>query len=170
MIRAEVAEAESHEKARSRLAALYERHAPGALRFAYLLTGDTTEAEDLVHDAIVRMAARFTDLRSEDAFPAYLKRAIVNQAASIGRRHRIEREWRERNTRPPVVMPAEPGPGDELWRAMTRLPARQRAALVLRFYEDLSERQTADILGCRPGTVKSLVSRGLASLRGVIEP
>jgi len=167
MIRTEVADYE--DKARSRLAELYERHAPSAFRFAYLLTGDSTEAEDLVHDAVVRIAGRFADLRSDDAFPSYLRRAIVNLATSRRRRRHVERDWRTRQHVP--VMPAyDPGPGDELWAAMSVLPERQRAAIVLRFYEDLSEAQTAEILGCRPGTVKSLVSRGLDQLRKQVSP
>ncbi len=151
-----------------RLAELYRRHAPGAMRLAYLITGNSADAEDLVHDAIVRLAGRFTDLRHEDAFPVYLKRSVVNLASSRFRRKRIERDWRARQPRQTGAAPPDFAAGDELWRAMLTLPERQRAALVLRFYEDLSEAQTADVLGCRPGTVKSLVSRGLDELRQVV--
>lgn len=167
MIRAEVAQA--RDQAHDRLAALYEAHAPAALRLAYLIAGNSAEAEDLVHDAIVRMAGRFEDLRDEAAFPAYLRRAIVNLAASGARRRRIEREWRSRQSEV-IVLPHDPGRRDEIWRALVRLPVRQRAALILRFYEDLSEAQTAEALRCRPGTVKSLVARGLDAMRKQVTP
>ncbi|MHB8510582.1 MAG: sigma-70 family RNA polymerase sigma factor [Actinomycetota bacterium] len=153
---------------RGRLARLYAQHAPSALRLAYLISGNKSEAEDLVHDAVVRMAARFSDLRHEEAFPFYLKRAVVNRAASQSRRRRIERDWsrrqRERTTDIPDVATK-----DELWQAMLELPVRQRAVLVLRFYEDLSEAQTAETLAIPKGTVKSLTSRALESLREVIK-
>jgi RNA polymerase sigma factor (sigma-70 family) len=91
---------------------------------------------------------------------------VVNLARSHFRRRRVERAYLEREG-PAVVEPPEQDPGarDEMWQALQRLRARQRAALVLRFYEDLTEAQTAEVLGCAVGTVKSLVSRGLEQLR-----
>lgn len=159
----------SHSAA-DRIAALYAEHAPGALRFAFLLTGEHELAEDLVQDAFVKVMGRFADLRSAEAFKSYLRRTIVNLCYGTFRRRRVERAYvsRERSYaagQPGGAVGAVVERDDELWTRMLRLPARQRAALVLRYYEDLSEKQTAAALGCSLRTVKSLVSRGLASLR-----
>jgi RNA polymerase sigma-70 factor (sigma-E family) len=153
-----------------RLADLYRIHAPAAVRLAYLITGDSALAEDLAHDAFIKITGRFADLRDPDAFGPYLRRTVVNLANSHFRRRRRERDRFERISREPVapgVMPDE-GARAELWHALGALPARQRAAIVLRFYEDLSELQTAEVLGCPIGTVKSLVSRGLEAMRGEV--
>src|SRR5438876_4206760 len=151
-----------------RLGDLYLRHADAAVRLAYLLTGDRALAEDLVQDAFVKLAGRLVHLRDPGAFDAYLRRTVVNLTNSRFRRKRLERAYlkRERGSvRSEESMP-DSGTRDELWEAMGRLTPRQRAAIVLRFYEDLSEQRVAEILNCRPGTVNSLVSRGLSVLRG----
>lgn len=145
------------------LDALYRQHAPAALRLAWLLTGEREEAEDLVHDAFVRSAGRL--LRNEAAFGAYLKRTLVNLAMNRARRDRLSR------LRLPLLAVAEEATAVDiaddlgLSEALRRLPVQQRTALIARFYLDLSEAQTAELMGCRPGTVKSAVSRGLAALR-----
>lgn len=155
-----------------RLEELYARHAPGAARLAFLLTGERELAEDVVHDAFVRLAGRFAGLRNPDAFEVYLRRTVVNLCRGQWRRRRTERAYlrREgaaaagaRSWQPDVAA------RDEMLRALQALPERQRAAVVLRFYEDLSERQTAEVLGCAVGTVKSLVSRAMATLRHELE-
>jgi RNA polymerase sigma-70 factor (sigma-E family) len=152
------------------LAELYERHAPATGRLAYLLTGDRVLAEDLVQEAFVRLVGRFRHLRVPDAFEAYLRRTIVNLHTSQLRRRRVERAYLEREGR---REPSTPDPDmearEELWRAVLALPPRQRAAIVLRFYEDLSERETADALGCSPSAAKSLVARAMQTLRALIE-
>lgn len=149
---------------RGRMGELYAAHAPEAARLAYLLTGDRALAEDLVHEAFVRLFGRFRDLRDPAAFRAYLRTTVVNLTRSHFRRRRVERSYleRERGRPEPAVEHPEP---DETWDALQRLRPRQRAAIVLRYYEDLSEAQTADLLRCPVGTVKSLVSRGLEQLR-----
>ena len=156
-----------------RLGELYVRHAHEAVRLAYLLTGDRALAEDLVQEAFVRLAGRLMHLRDPGAFDAYLRRTIVNLSNSHFRRKKVERAYLERiggaaegHVAGGSVRPLEDR--EELWRAMGSLSQRQRAAVVLRFYEDLSERRVAEILNCRPGTVKSLVSRGLETLRNEI--
>ena len=153
------------------LADLYERHAPAAGRLAYLLTGDRALAEDLVQEAFVRVVGRFRHLRVPDAFEAYLRRTIVNLHTSYLRRRRLERAYLEREhaaARPgPTVMP-DVGVREELWRALLALPARQRVAVVLRYYEDLSERETADALRCSVAAVKSLSARAMETLRARI--
>ncbi len=157
-----------------RLGELYLQHADSAARLAYLLTGDIGLAEDLVQDAFVRLAGRLQHLRNPEAFDAYLRRTVVNLSRSHFRRKRLERDHVRRAggelASGGAFAAAQPSieDRDEVWTALAKLPQRQRAAIVLRFYEDLSERTTADLLGCRPGTVKSLVSRGLEALRNEI--
>lgn len=149
---------------RSRLETLYAAHAPAAGRLAYLLTGDRALAEDLVQEAFVKLAGRFRDLRSEEAFPWYLRRTVVNLANSHFRRVRVERAYlAKEGARPNRHI--EIGGEAEMWAALQNLPVRQRAAIALRYYEDLTEAQTAEVLRCPVGTVKSLVSRGIARLR-----
>ncbi len=159
-------------KATGRMAELYRTHAPAASRLAFLMTGDAARAEDLVHDAFVKVIGRFGDIRDPDAFGAYLKRTVVNLANSFFRRRRLEREHLEvegRALRDEPPGERDPVEREQLWKALGTLPPRQRAAIVLRFYEDLSEQQTAYVLGVPVGTVKSMVSRGLDALRTKVE-
>jgi RNA polymerase sigma-70 factor (sigma-E family) len=151
-----------------KLAALYAEYAPEAIRLAYLLTGDKAQAEDLVQDAFVRLAGRFLDLRDRAGFGHYLRRTIVNLNNSWWRRKKVERAYLEREMQRPVaeeVAQQDPVEREALWRSLQKLNPRQRGAIVLRFYLDLSEEQTADAMGVPRGTVKSLVSRGLEAMR-----
>jgi RNA polymerase sigma-70 factor (sigma-E family) len=161
----------SAKRDRGLLEEAYVRNVPGALRLAYFLTGDRLLAEDLVQEAFVRLAGRFRHLRVPDAFDAYLRRTIVNLFTSQLRRRRLERRWLATGgTREPIAAPAaDPAARDEQWQLLRRIPGRQRAALVLRFYEDLSERETAELLGCSTAAVNSLVLRGLRALRADLE-
>jgi RNA polymerase sigma-70 factor (sigma-E family) len=155
------------EARRPSLAELYERSAPAAVRLAYLLTGDRTVAEDIAQDAFVRVSGRLTHLREGGAFDAYLRRAVVNLAKNHFRRRAVERAYLER-TRPEAATAGHEHPYVEreaTMAALARLPQRQRAAIVLRFYEDLPEDAIAEILRCRNGTVRSLVTRGVQALR-----
>ncbi|MFN8232252.1 MAG: SigE family RNA polymerase sigma factor [Actinomycetota bacterium] len=149
------------------LETLYLHHAPSALRFAYFLTGDQDAARDLVQDAFVRVAGRFRYLRQPSGFDAYLRRTIVNLNASRLRRLKVERSSLAREAAYPVVADPEhdPGASDELWQAILDLPPRQRAAVVLRYYEDLSEPQAADILRCSVKALNQLVVRAMKTLR-----
>ena len=148
------------------LEALYRRHADDALGLAYLLTGDRSLAEDLVQDAFVKVLGRFHDLHNRDAFWWYLRRTLVNLAHSHFRRRRVERAWMERQ-RPEPAAPAGPDieERDRLLTALMTLRPQQRAAVVLRYYEDLPEADVAEALGRPVGTVKSMVSRGMDRLR-----
>ncbi len=150
-----------------RVTELYRAHLPGATRLAYLLTGDRGVAEDIAQDAFLRVASRLEALRDEAAFPAYLHRAVVNRSRNRWRRQRVERLQLRAEAAQAIRLDELPDVETRaaLWELLQRLPHRQRAALVLRFYLDLSEAETAQRLGCRPGTVKSAVARGLASLR-----
>ena len=150
-----------------RLADLYSRHAAEAIRLAYMLTGDRQLAEDLVQDAFVKLAGHLAHLRDPGAFDAYLRRTVVNLTNSYFRRKRLERAFITRTAAEAQRAGEEPDIGlrEDLWSRLQQLPGRQRTAIVLRIYEDLPERAVAEILRCRPGTVRSLVSRGLAELR-----
>jgi RNA polymerase sigma-70 factor (sigma-E family) len=156
--------------ASARLAELYLRHVAGAVRLARLLSGDPDAAEDIAHEAFIRTAGRLTRLRDDTVFDAYLRRTVVNLCRARHRRVAIEQRYLRRE----VERPLEPDRSrtedrDVLWTALRELPERQRAAVVLRYYEDLDEEQVADILRCSPRAVNSLVSRAMATLRGRVD-
>jgi RNA polymerase sigma factor (sigma-70 family) len=130
------------------------------VRLAYVLTGQPAVAEEIVQDAFVD-AHRACD-RVRDPF-AYVRTAVVSRCRSWGRRHKLERE---RRPRPPD--PAQLA-ADEMWDTLATLPERQRVAIVLRFYADLPDERIAEVLECRPATVRTAIHRGLRSLRGVID-
>jgi RNA polymerase sigma-70 factor (sigma-E family) len=149
-----------------KLEELYIRHAPAAIRLAFVLTGSREAAEDLAHDAFVRLAGRFTHVRRAESFGAYLRKTVVNLHLSRLRRLRLERAHIDRlrsGDEHAATMPDVPERVD-VWQALQSLPPRQRAALALRYYEDLSERETAEMLGCSLAAVKSLVARGTTAL------
>jgi RNA polymerase sigma-70 factor (sigma-E family) len=156
------------------LADLYVRHVPSANRLAFLLTGDRSHAEDLVHDAFVRCVGRFGHLRAHEAFDAYLRRTIVNLHTSRLRRVRVEREFLSKEAgraeRTSMSGVSDIVAREDMWRRLQTLPPRQRAALVLRYYEDLSEREAADALGLELGTVKSGLHRARHAFRERWEP
>lgn len=147
-----------------RLADLYEAHAGDALRLAFLMTGDPNAAEDIVQEALVRTFARLLDRRPPDRLQAYLRRTIINLCHD---RHR--RLGSARLFLASASHGKEPQPDMDSRLAfhelLQGLPHRQRAALVLRYHEDLSERAAADILNCSVAALKQLVQRGLNSLR-----
>jgi RNA polymerase sigma-70 factor (sigma-E family) len=151
----------------SRLAELYVRSAPGGIRLAYLLTGDRALADDLVQEAFLRFVGRLHHVRDPEAFDAYLRRTIVNLSKNVFRRRAVERRYLERESAAPRLEQHDRDvvAYESMRSALLALPARQRAAIVLRYYEDLPESQIADILRCRPATVRSLVARGLERLR-----
>lgn len=156
---------------RSNLEELYWEHYSEAVRLAYLLTGNRDSADDLAQDAFLRMFTRFQDLRKQEAFRAYLRRTVVNLSRDRFRRLRRERAaletqrilWKE--TQVQVDVEAR----DELLTALQELPARQRAAIVLRYCEGLREEEAAEVLGTTVGATKSLTSRGLKTLRVLLE-
>lgn len=152
----------------TRMAALYALHALKAGRLAYLLTGDPHLAEDLAQEAFARLMGRLSSIRDEQAIEAYLRRSIVNLAHKHWRKVGNERRMVDAERVSTVVRSTslpDVESRDVIWRALEVLPHRQRAAIVLRFYEDLTEKETARVLGCRLGTVKSAVSRGLERVR-----
>ncbi len=151
-----------------RLDDLFVRHAPAATRLAYFLTGDRELAQDLVQEAFVRLFGRFRHLREPEAFEAYLRKTVVNLFTTHLRRLKLERANLEREKRQPTPLQhhdTDVAVKDEVWRALQRLPERQRAAIVLRYYEDLTERDAADVLRCSTGALNQLVARAMAALR-----
>jgi RNA polymerase sigma-70 factor (sigma-E family) len=141
---------------------LYDRHATRALRLAVLLVGDRDRAEDLVADAFTRVLPHWRRGSVLD-FGPYLRTALVN-----GFRARIRRDAREHD----LVAPVDDAPvdfGDLLAAALRQLPDRQRCAIVLRYYEDLPEREVAELLDCPLGTAKASIWRGLARLRTLLQ-
>jgi RNA polymerase sigma-70 factor (sigma-E family) len=137
------------------------------LRSAYLLTGNSTAAEDLVQETFVRLFPKWDRVQAADAPMAYVRRSMVNgflnQRRRPSSREIIVDEVPERIDGRDIGV--EVTNRDLVWRLLTTLPDRQRAALVMRFFEDLADEQIAESLGCRLGTVRSLISRGLAALR-----
>ncbi len=132
------------------------------LRFAHVLTGDPHRAADLVQDALERTLLSWHRVERKDDPEAYVRRAIVNRHISVWRRTRREQLVAET----PDSGHDEPaGRDDELWTALAGLPPRQRAVIVLRYYEDLTEADTAAALGCSVGTVKSQAHKALTRLR-----
>lgn len=136
------------------------------LRLAYLLTRDWMKAEDLLQAALIKVWSVWRTIDGQDP-EAYVRKVIVTTHVSWWRRR-----WR--NERPAGRLPehplahdaiAEVDQRDAMWRALGRLPARQRAVVVLRYFEDLTEAQVAELLNCSVGTVKSQNARALAKLR-----
>lgn len=141
---------------------LYLEQRVRSIRLATVLTGDRSVAEEIVQDAFLEVSRRWGELEN----PAgYLRTVLVNRC----RNHLRRLEVRRRKAPPPPRLEVDAPELDELWTVLMRLPAKRRAALVLRFYEDLPVSEVARILDCRPGTVSSLVHRGLADLRKVLD-
>lgn len=140
------------------------------LRFAVMLCGDEDRAADLVQAALTRAYRRWARVAAADRPEAYLKAMIVNEHL---------RWWRRLSNRelPAVSAPPEVGGSDAsaahasrdaAWALLGRLPRRQRAVLVLRYYEDLSDDQIAAVLGCAASTVRATASRALTTLRAIV--
>ena len=144
---------------------------PTLMRAACAIAGDRNTAEDLLQTALASVFVRWAGIRDHRAADAYVRRAMANQHASWYRQ-----KWR-RNEQP-TDAPPEPSAHQDsagtedtetdrihLWSLVMALPPRQRSAVLLRYYEELSEAETADVLHCSVGTVKSSTSRGIATLR-----
>jgi RNA polymerase sigma factor (sigma-70 family) len=144
-------------------ASFYRARWNDAVRLAFVISGDPTIAEDVAQESLARVQARFDQLL--DPWP-YTRMVVVNGCRSWARvRAREAARFR--------LLGPSPTECDqqvlELLGSIDRLPFRQKAVIVLRYYEDLSEQEIADALGCRPGTVKSLASRALARLATEVE-
>lgn len=137
------------------------------LRTAYLLTGNVHEAEDLVQTALAKVYLAWDRVSKAESIDAYARKILVNEHTSMWRRL-----WRQRETVTdthsydvPVDSPEYDGVSAALWETVRGLPERQRAVVVLRYYEQLSEKEAAEALGVTVGTIKSQSSRALDTLR-----
>ncbi|MDQ3618757.1 MAG: SigE family RNA polymerase sigma factor [Actinomycetota bacterium] len=150
------------------LAALFKQHYAALYRLAYLLLRDTGLAEEVVMDSFVKTYTGWGRLRDTERAPVYLRRTVINAARSKIRRQIIERRATDRFKQmnaPPVAEPQLGIEQSRIWELVRALPVRQRACVVLRYFEDLSEAQIAEILECSVGTVKSQLSRARGRLQ-----
>ena len=143
-------------------------HTAALLRTAYLLTGgDGPAAEDAVQETLTRLYPRWARVQRAHNPVAYVRRSLINtylNSVRSGTAHElVVRAAEERSVDPDIAQAAEDR--DQIRRLIRQLPERQRAALVLRYFDDMSDREVARALGCRPGTARSLISRGLATVR-----
>lgn len=140
---------------------------PSLLRTAYLLTGDRHTAEDLVQTSLAKLYLSWDKVQKRELVDGYVRRIMVNEHNSLWRR-----AWKRREVstdtvpdRTGVTDRPDDGTSAALWEFVQTLPRKQRAVVVLRFYEDMSETEVATLLGISVGTVKSQSSRALAALR-----
>ena len=144
---------------------------PALLRFAYLVTGSRQGTDDVVQSVLAKSFERWDSVRRTDDPDAYVRRMIINENVSSWRR------WGKRQSAVADIFDldrqVDPAEGvsrsDAVWRVCQALPERQRAAVVLRFYEDLDNREIAAILECSESTVRSQIHRALAALRIELE-
>ncbi|MFF4270644.1 SigE family RNA polymerase sigma factor [Streptomyces sp. NPDC001536] len=143
---------------------------PVLLRTARSLTANPCDAEDLLQTALTKTYVAWERIEDHRALDGYVRRALLNTRTSQWRKRKVD-EFATDEIPEPEPTPGGDDPAeqqalhDAMWRAIMKLPARQRAMVVLRYYEDLSEVQTAEVLGVSVGTVKSAVSRALGKLR-----
>jgi RNA polymerase sigma-70 factor (sigma-E family) len=140
---------------------LFRRRYEPMVRVAFLLVGSRAEAEDVVQDSFARVELRWGRMDNPEG---YLHRCVVNRSHDMLRRRRLEQRFGRLRRDETSELQA-----DELGDALAALPAKRRAAVVLRYYAGLREREIAEVLGVRPGTVKSMLHRALAQLRQEIE-
>ncbi|MFI7438679.1 SigE family RNA polymerase sigma factor [Nonomuraea indica] len=134
---------------------------PALLRYGYVLTGSGHDAADLVQEALLKLGDNWARVRDKDNPEAYVRTVMARQHISWWRRRRREHLTDE----PPEGSYLDAHPSGELWKTLAALPRRQRAVLVLRYYEDLSDGEIAEVLGISRGTVRSQAFRALATLR-----
>jgi RNA polymerase sigma-70 factor (sigma-E family) len=142
---------------------------PVLLRTARSLTANPSDAEDLLQTALTKTYVAWERIEDHRALDGYVRRALLNTRTSQWRKRKVDEFACDELPEPETVPAPDPAEQqvlhDAMWRAVMKLPDRQRAMVVLRYYEDLSEAQTAEVLGVSVGTVKSAVSRALGKLR-----
>ena len=141
--------------------AIFEQRRPAMTGLAYRMLGSRAEAEDVVQDAFARIELRWAKIDSPEG---YLHRVVVNRSNDVLRRRRLEQRFRLLRRDETTELHA-----DELADALAALSPKRRTAVVLRYYAGLRELEIAEVMGVRPGTVKSMLHRALAQLREVIE-
>jgi RNA polymerase sigma-70 factor (sigma-E family) len=152
---------------------LFTAHHRGLVRLAVLLLHDRAVAEEVVQDAYVALHQRWRRLRDADRALAYLRASVVNGSRSALRRRAVAERFAARYVPPADAPSAEAGAlgalaHREVLAVLRRLPTRQREALVLRYYADLSEAEVAEVMGISRGAVKSHTARGIAALRDLL--
>lgn len=160
------------EREKAAIQALYREQAQRLGRLAFLLTGDSEQAQDLVQEAFTRLFSRWRAVKNANALESYLRRTIVNLAHKTWRKSSNERSYLQRGqSRELDVSAGQPDleTREQLRQLLEALPFRQQAAIVLRYYEDLPEQEIAKALGCPLGTVKSSLSRGLQAMKIQLE-
>jgi RNA polymerase sigma-70 factor (sigma-E family) len=162
-------------EARAVVADLYQAHAVGLIRLGVVMLGDRAAAEDVVQEAFCGLYRRWPELADPARALPYVRSAVLNGCRSV-RRHQRRRQGRPADEAGPwqTAESAETSAllneeHREVLAALRRLPARQREALVLRFYLELAESEIAAIMGISPGTVKSTTSRALAALGRLVK-
>jgi RNA polymerase sigma-70 factor (sigma-E family) len=151
--------------------AFVRSHGRRLQRFGYLLTGDAALAEDLVQTALLQALRHWDRIENREGIEAYVRKIMINKQRALWRRRAGHEILRGELLDTSVAdKTGHVDDHDVLQRALRQLPARQRAVVILRFYEDLSEAEAATVLGCSVGTVKSQTSRGLAKLRVLVTP
>lgn len=153
---------------------LFAAHYRGLVRLAVLLLHDQPVAEEVTQDAFVALHASWRRLKDADKALAYLRATVLNKARSSLRRRLVARRYAAAQPPPATAPSAESGAmgllrHQEVLAAVRKLPTRQREAIVLRYYAELSEAEIADAMGVSRGAVKSHTSRGMAALRQVLE-
>lgn len=156
------------------IAELFQEHYPQLRSIAYALLGDSQAAEEVASDVFVKAFSGWRRFRAVEHPPSYLRRMVVNACRGRIRRRRIElraNEMAQRNEHSRAISPEPlPLPDPEVLAAIRRLPERQRACLVLRYLEDMSEAEVGRILDCSTGTVKSQLSKARAKLQKDLSP
>jgi RNA polymerase sigma-70 factor (sigma-E family) len=150
-----------------RLRLVFEKNGVALLRLCTLLTKRPEDAEDLVQESFIRLAPKLEALGDEMVWP-YLRQIALNLWKNRLRRLALEIRVRTHRYVDPPSGSSAYEDRDRVWAAVVELPPRQRACVVLRYYEDLTERETAAVLGCSVGTVKSQSSKALARLGEVL--
>lgn len=145
------------------------------LRYAVMLTGDPHTAQDLVQETMIRAQLKWRRIAAASVPEHYVKRMLTNAYIDLHRGSWLRRVVLRAELSEPVGLPvvdhAEASADrDQMWIWLARLPRRQRAALVLRYYESLSDGEIAEVLNCAIGTVRSLISRALVTLRAEVVP
>jgi RNA polymerase sigma-70 factor (sigma-E family) len=149
---------------------LYQRHRTELVRLAYGLLGDRDGAEEVVQDAFAGLLSRWPSVRDIESAPGYLRAAVVNGVRGRWRRRRVRELADKTLRRDPPAKEADLVERSVVLAAVGRLPMRKRACVLLRYYLDLSEIETAAVLGTSVGTVKSQTSKALSQLAALLEP
>jgi RNA polymerase sigma factor (sigma-70 family) len=150
---------------------LYALVAERGFRLAYALTGSQQTAEDITHDAFIKLYSRLGRISDIDRLTSYIYRTVISVVRDQHRKNSARRT-REARVAISVSTPSidvDIETSDEVWTALLQLPVRQRAAIYLRYYEDLPEATAAAYLDCSVSSMKSLTHRALRSMRSVLE-